>query len=253
MVFACLADPTKLALLRSVATAPATIGSLAGSLGISRPACARHVRRLAAAGLVHTRRSGRATTVTANPAQRLPQPADIFLGLPAARPQSPPLSEVEIRTLRPGDWPAVRRIYAEGIETGIATFETSVPSQRSLNAKWLANHRWVATIGGEVAGWAAAAPVSARPCYAGVAETSLYVDARHRGRGVGRALLRHQVEAADEGGLWMLQSAIFTATRASIALHHAAGYRTVGIRERIAQRNGTWHDTVLIERRSPRR
>ncbi|HEV7649200.1 MAG TPA: metalloregulator ArsR/SmtB family transcription factor [Actinophytocola sp.] len=250
-LFACLADPARLRLLRLVAAAGATVAALAGELGISRSACSRHVQRLAAAGLVHTHRSGTATVVTANPAAAVPQVTDILLGLPVPRPLLP-VRGVRVRALLADDWPAVRRIYAEGIATGIATFETSVPSRTVLAAKWLPDHRWVAVASGEVVGWAAAAPVSGRACYAGVAETSLYVDARHRGQGVGRALLRHQVTAADEGSLWTLQSAIITANRASIALHHAAGYRTVGIRERIARRNGTWHDTVLIERRSPR-
>jgi len=71
-----------------------------------------------------------------------------------------------------------------------------------------------------------------------------------RGRGIGKALIHQQVTAADQAGLWTLQTAIFTENRASIALHHTAGYRTVGIRERIAQLHGTWHDTVLIERRA---
>lgn len=251
-LFACLADPTRLRLLRSVAGAPATVGALADSLGISQPTCSHHVRRLAAAGLVGTRRSGMTTVVSANPAAPVPQVTDILLGLPAPRPLSAAPPGVRVRALRPADWPTVRRIYAEGIATGVATFETTVPRRTVLDAKWLPGHRWVATAGGEVVGWAAATPVSSRPCYAGVAETSLYVDARWWGRGVGRALLRRQVDAADAGDLWTLQSAIITANRASIALHHAAGYRTVGIRERIAQRDGTWHDTVLIERRSPR-
>jgi L-amino acid N-acyltransferase YncA len=250
-LFACLGDPTRLRLLRSVAATGTTVGALAGELGISQSTCSHHVRRLAAAGLVRTSRSGTVTVVAANPAASVPQVTDILLGLPAARPLSPARG-VRVRALRAADWPAVRRIYAEGVATGIATFETTVPSRTVLDAKWLPGHRWVATAGSEVVGWAAAAPVSRRACYAGVAETSLYVDARHRGRGVGRTLLRRQVTAADAGGLWTLQSAIITANRASIALHHAAGYRTVGIRERIAQRDGKWFDTVLIERRSPR-
>ena len=81
--------------------------------------------------------------------------------------------------------------------------------------------------------------------------TSVYVAGGYRGRGIGKALLYKQVTAADAAGLWTLQTAIFTENRASIALHHTAGYRTVGIRERIAQVDGVWHDTVLIERRSP--
>ena len=138
----------------------------------------------------------------------------------------------------------------EGIATGIATFETTVPTRASLDAKWLPGHRWVAEIDGEVVGWTALSPVSTRECYAGVAESSIYVADGYRGRGIGKALIRQQVVAADEAGLWTLQTAIFTENRASIALHHQAGYRTVGIRERIAQLNGTWHDTVLIERRT---
>ena len=252
-LFACLGDPTRLRLLRSVAAAPdgTTVGALAGELGISRSSCAHHVRRLATAGFVHTSRSSPATVVTANPAAALPQATDILLGVPVARAPRPARG-VRVRALGPDDWPAVRRIYADGIATGIATFETTVPSRTVLDAKWLPGHRWVAVAGGEVVGWAAAAPVSPRACYAGVAETSVYVDARYRGRGVGGALLHRQVEAADAGGLWTLQSAIITANRTSIALHHAAGFRTVGIRERIARRDGAWQDTVLIERRSRR-
>jgi L-amino acid N-acyltransferase YncA len=108
----------------------------------------------------------------------------------------------------------------------------------------------VAERDGEVVGFTALSPVSARECYRGVAESSIYVAEGHRGQGIGKALIRQQVVAADEAGLWTLQTAIFTENRASIALHHQAGYRTVGVRERIAQLNGAWHDTVLIERRT---
>jgi L-amino acid N-acyltransferase YncA len=78
----------------------------------------------------------------------------------------------------------------------------------------------------------------------------LYVGEEFRGRGVGKALVHRQVGAADAGGLWTLQSAIFPENRASIALHRSAGFRIVGVRERIAQLDGVWRDTVLIERRS---
>jgi L-amino acid N-acyltransferase YncA len=59
------------------------------------------------------------------------------------------------------------------------------------------------------------------------------------------------VTAADESDLWTLQTAIFPENRASIALHHSAGYRTVGVRERIARHHGVWRDTVMLERRTP--
>jgi L-amino acid N-acyltransferase YncA len=143
----------------------------------------------------------------------------------------------------------VRRIYAEGIATGDATFETEVPDRRELDRRWLPGHRWVAEVDGDVAGWTALTATSARPVYAGVAETSVYVGEGQRGRGVGRALLHKQVTAADEGGLWTLQTAIFPENRASIALHQSAGYRTLGVRERIGRHHGVWRDTVFLERR----
>lgn len=154
-----------------------------------------------------------------------------------------------IRELADADWDAVRRIYAEGIATGNATFETEVPRREVLESKWIPGHRWVAEIDGRIAGWSAATPVSARECYAGVAATSLYVGDGFRGLGVGKSLLHEQVGAADACGLWTLQTSIFPENEASIALHRAAGFRVVGTRERIALHHGVWRDTVLLERR----
>ncbi|HVV12184.1 helix-turn-helix domain-containing GNAT family N-acetyltransferase [Amycolatopsis sp.] len=254
--FACLAEPTRVRMLHAVATAPRgmTVGALTGILGISQSTCSHHVRKLADVGFVQVHKERTATLVTINAAccAGLPHAADAVMGLLAPRPCCPGdvPSDVDVRALRAGDWPAVRRIYGEGIATGIATFETTVPSRASLDAKWLPGHRWVAELDGEVVGWAAATPVSTRECYSGVAETSIYVADGHRGRGIGKALIRNQVMAADEDGLWTLQTSIFTENRTSIGLHHAAGFRTIGIRERVAQRDGIWHDTVFVERRS---
>jgi L-amino acid N-acyltransferase YncA len=162
------------------------------------------------------------------------------------------MTEVVVRALDAvTDWDDVRRIYAEGIATRNATFETEVPPAGALDAKWLPGHRWVAVLDGTVVGWAAVNPTSPRDCYRGVGETSVYVDARRSGRGIGSALVRHQVDAADEGGLWTLQTSIFPENLASLAIHHAAGFRDVGRRERIAQLDGIWRDTILLERRAP--
>ncbi len=160
------------------------------------------------------------------------------------------MSEVILRQLDVSDWDDVRRIYAEGIATGNATFETQVPAVETLDAKWLRGHRWVAEIAGSVIGWAAMTAVSPRDCYRGVAETSVYVDARHGGRGVGSALVSLQSRAADDAGIWTLQTSIFPENEASLAIHRAAGFRDVGRRERIAQSGGIWRDTILLERRS---
>ncbi|PWK87219.1 L-amino acid N-acyltransferase YncA [Lentzea atacamensis] len=254
--FASLAEPTRVRLLHAVATAgrSMTVGELTELLGISQSTCSHHVRKLADVGFLLLHKEGTATRVAVNPncCTGLPHAADVVMGVLETRPCCPldVPADVTVRPLEPGDWSAVRRIYGEGIATGDATFETEVPSRKTLDAKWLPDHRWVAEVDGEVAGWAAATPVSARDCYAGVAETSVYVGAGSRGRGVGKALLNKQVTAADEGGLWTLQTSIFPENRVSLALHHAAGFRTLGVRERIAQHHGVWRDTVFLERRT---
>ncbi|GAA3550154.1 hypothetical protein GCM10022222_37140 [Amycolatopsis ultiminotia] len=255
--FACLAEPVRVRLLHAVATSPSgvTVGSLTGILGTSQSTTSHHVRKLADVGFVHLEKVGTATVVTVNGAccAGLPHAADAVMGMLGPRPccaDNVP-ADVTIRALEAGDWTAVRRIYGEGIATGTGTFDTAVPTRKALDAKWLPEHRWVAELSGQVVGWAAASPVSDRDCYSGVAETSVCIAEEHRGRGVGKALLRKQVAAADDAGLWTLQTSIFTENRAGLALHHSVGYRTVGVRERIAQRDGTWHDTVVLERRSP--
>jgi phosphinothricin acetyltransferase len=158
---------------------------------------------------------------------------------------------VEIRELRAEDWPAVEAIYADGIATGDATFETRTPSWTEFDAGRLPGHRVVAVEGGRVVGWAALSPSSARECYAGVVEHSVYVEREHRGRGVGRALMEALVAGADGAGLWTIQTSIFPENAASLALHERLGFRVVGRRERIARRDGVWRDTILLERRSP--
>jgi phosphinothricin acetyltransferase len=156
----------------------------------------------------------------------------------------------EIRPLAHTDWPAVERIYGQGIATRAATFETEPPGWEQFDAGRLPGHRLVAVEDGVVVGWAAVAPVSTRECYAGVVEHSVYVAEEARGRGIGSALLEALVESAEAGGIWTIQSSIFPENAASVRLHERAGFRVVGRRERIAKLDGAWRDTVLVERRS---
>jgi L-amino acid N-acyltransferase YncA len=157
----------------------------------------------------------------------------------------------EIRPMEPTDWPIVEAIYAAGIATGDATFETAPPSWEEFDAGRLRDHRLVAVEAGDVVGWAALSPTSARACYAGVVEHSVYVAESARGRGVGLALMEALVAGADAAGLWTIQTNIFPENAASVALHERVGFRIVGRRERIAKLNGVWRDTLLLERRSP--
>jgi L-amino acid N-acyltransferase YncA len=146
---------------------------------------------------------------------------------------------------------AVLGIYQAGIEEGDATFETSAPDWPAFTAARLPGHRFVATAGGQVAGWVAASAVSGRCVYAGVVEHSVYVHPGARGRGIGRLLVDALIASTEAAGIWTIQSGIFPENAASLALHRAAGFRVVGTRERIGQHHGRWRDVVLIERRSP--
>ncbi|WP_109509007.1 helix-turn-helix domain-containing GNAT family N-acetyltransferase [Nocardioides speluncae] len=254
--FATLADATRVRLLHAVSTAPGgsiKIGDLAVALGISQSTCSHHVRRLAEVGFVSVDKVGTASVVTVNPAccTGLPHAADVVMGTLSAPPCCPEdlPADVTTRAMTDGDLPRVREIYAEGIATRNATFETKVPSQAALAKHWLPGHRWVAEAGDEVVGFTGVTPVSRRNCYSGVGETSVYVAESARGRGVGKALLHRQVNEADANGLWTLQTSIFPENRASLALHHSAGYVTLAVRTRIAKLDGKWRDTVLLERR----
>jgi phosphinothricin acetyltransferase len=157
---------------------------------------------------------------------------------------------LSIRSLDESDWPAVLSIYRQGIATGRATFETDAPGWDKWNASHLAAPRLVAVDDDRVVAWAALSPVSARSVYAGVAEVSIYVSDGCRGRGIGRRLLQALVEAAERTGFWTLQGGIFASNAPSIRLHLSCGFRIVGTRERIGSLAGTWHDVVLVERRS---
>lgn len=162
----------------------------------------------------------------------------------------PNMSSFTIEPMAAGDWPVVRAIYLEGIATGEATFETEAPSWEEWDAAHLSFGRLVARRGGDVIGWAALSPVSQRKVYAGVAEVSVYVAVHSRGKGVGRALLDRLIQESEQNGIWTLQAAVFKENAATLALHKRCGFGEVGRRERISKLNGSWRDTLLLERRS---
>jgi len=144
----------------------------------------------------------------------------------------------------------VLAIYQAGIDEGNATFETQAPAWDEFSAAKLPAHRYVARAGEDVLGWVAVSAVSGRCVYTGVVEHSVYVHPGARGRGAGRQLLDTLISSTEAAGIWTIQSGIFPENTASAALHRAAGFRTVGTRERIGQHHGRWRDVVFIERRS---
>ncbi len=158
--------------------------------------------------------------------------------------------ELVIRPMTRDDWPSVAEIYRQGIETGNATFETTVPDRETWNSTHIENCRLVALAGGRIAGWAALVPVSKRKVYSGVAEVSIYVANESKGAGIGRQLLGKLIGESEKEGFWTLQAVIFPENIASLKIHESLGFRHVGFRERIGNQYGIWRDTILLERRS---
>ena len=157
---------------------------------------------------------------------------------------------MNIRPMEDRDWPRVAEIYTQGLEEGTSTFNTDGPTFEEWDAGHLRDCRLVAEEDGQVVGWAALSPTSARPAYRGVVEVSIYIDTAARNRGVGTALLGELCRASEGAGYWCIYAAIFSINKASIALHQKCGFREIGYRERIARdRFGVWQDTTLMERR----
>ena len=157
-----------------------------------------------------------------------------------------------IRNLQCSDAQAVLEIYQQGLDSGVASFETRAPDWPRWNKKYLPFSRLVMVQQETLQGWAALAPVSTRDCYRGVAEVSIYVADAHSGKGVGNALMSALVESSEAHGIWSLYSSIFPENEATRKLHLRNGFREVGLRQRIAQQNAVWRDTLILERRSTR-
>lgn len=160
------------------------------------------------------------------------------------------MEQITVRPMQPEDWAAVSEIYLEGIATEHATFQTACPPYAAWDASHTQECRLVALLGEQLAGWAALHRVDPRWCYRGVAEVSIYMGDRFRGRGLGAELLAALCREAEQAGYWTLQSTVLQDNEASRRLHLKCGFRQVGRRERIARDcHGRWLDTFLMERR----
>lgn len=157
---------------------------------------------------------------------------------------------MEILPINKDHYPDIAEIYRQGINTGMATFETSVPSWESWNENKLQHSRLIAFENKEALGWVALSKVSSRCVYEGVAEVSIYVSENHRGKGVGKILMQYLIKESEANGIWTLQSGMFPENEATIALHKLFGFRIIGYREKIGKLGVIWKDSVLMERRS---
>jgi len=155
-----------------------------------------------------------------------------------------------LREMQRTDWDSVASIYAEGIATGFATFETRIPTYKAWDKVHLKTCRIVVADNNTILGWAALSPVSSRCVYGGVAEVSVYVAKNHFRKGVGKMLMQKLITESEKEGYWTLQAGIFPENEGSIALHKKVGFRYIGKRERVGKLEGIWKDNLLFERRS---
>ncbi|KUJ53146.1 GNAT family N-acetyltransferase [Chryseobacterium sp. JAH] len=157
----------------------------------------------------------------------------------------------EIREMLPNDETRVMEIFQQGIDSGIATFDTELPNVEVWNTSFINECRWVLEDeSNTVIGWCALKPVSKRECFKGVAEVSIYFDHNYVGKGLGTVLLKKLIIDSENHGFWTLQSNIFPENEASIKFHLKNGFRSVGIREKVGKLHGEWKDLVMLEKRS---
>ncbi len=168
------------------------------------------------------------------------------------------LDGIELRPMTDEDGPHVLEIYADGIATGNATYQTDPGTWAAFDAGKLKSPRIVAVdaVSGDIIGFAALSPTSARPIYRGICEISIYIAAAGRGRGAGHLLMQRIIEESEAAGIWTLTAGIFPENRASQVLHRAHGFRCLGrqknpgLMPEIGPFAGQWRDVIRLERRS---
>lgn len=157
---------------------------------------------------------------------------------------------MEIRPITKDNFSEVVEIYKQGLATNIATFQNDLPQWEDWNKGHLDFCRISIYENNKMLGWTALTPVSSRCVYAGVAEVSVYIAQKERGKGIGKILLNELIKQSEANEIWMLQSGIFSENQSSIKLHEKCGFRMVGYREKIGKKNGIWKDNILMEYRS---
>ena len=154
------------------------------------------------------------------------------------------------RAATPDDSAAIARIYNEGIDDRVGTFETRHRAAEDV-ARWFDGRHPIVAVdddAGTLIAWASTSEYRPRDCYAGIAEFSVYVAREARGRGAGRVAMEALIDAARQAGFWKLVSRVFVENAASRGLLRSDGFREDGTYQRHAQLDGVWRDVVIVER-----
>ena len=156
---------------------------------------------------------------------------------------------MRVRSATPDDAAAIAAIYNQGIEDRVATFETRFRSPEDVQA-WFDDRHPILVVeqDGEIIAFASTSTYSARECYAGIAECSVYVRRDMRHYGAGRVSLQALIDTAEAAGIWKLVSRVFIENSASRKLIGSLGFREVGMYEKHGKLDGTWRDVIIVER-----
>lgn len=166
---------------------------------------------------------------------------------------------MKIRIAKVSDAKALLEIYAPYVEKTAITYEYELPSVAEFEARIAGVLKkfpyLVAEEGGEILGYAYAAPFKGRPAYDWAVETSIYVPEDMKGAGLGRKLYKALESVLEKQGILNLNAAITYpevedeyANRNSVDFHAHMGYRMVGVFHKAGYKFGRWYDTAWMEK-----
>ena len=161
------------------------------------------------------------------------------------------VGQISIRHAEERDAEAIRSIYNYEVEHETATFDL-VPRSLDDQLEWQRARTgafcvYVAELDGEVVGFGALSPYKERAAYRTSVEDSVYIRRDLVRLGIGRAMLSHLLEAAENGGFHAVMARITTLSEGSIALHEALGFQLVGIERQIGRKFNKWLDVALMQ------
>ena len=159
---------------------------------------------------------------------------------------------MDVRLATSADAAAIAAIYNQGIEDRVGTFETELRTKAMITS-WFDDTHPIVVVEHEndIVAYASTSTYRPRPCYAGIAEFSVYVRRDWRGKGAGRLAMLGLLQESERAGFWKLVSRVFVDNTASRGLLHSLGFREVGIYEKHGQLDGIWRDVVSVERLLP--
>ena len=160
-----------------------------------------------------------------------------------------------LRPFRLEDYPQMKAIYEQGLETGHATYETKALTLEQFQRSKIAASVFVAVEADDdskILGWVSAAPISSRSVFHGVVEDSIYIHPDARGRGIAGALLDKLIEVCQQLHKWAIHAWIFPENEGSAGLHISRAFQKVGTYSHLAKMTygelaGQWRDTAVYE------